>query len=369
MKIKISNHQLFALAASFAIGDTVIASSSRIAALAHQDAWIAAIITPIIGLPFIWLYFYLGKLYPGKTLIDMIKSAFGKWFGWIISAIFVVFICLLSAAQVISYIGNFIQSEYMTETPLYALNLLLAIALVVGLLYGIEAIARSSEVFVVLVIVLMMLAIIFNLKNIHIENLTPVFEKGIAPALKGTLFSSSFLTWPFIILLMVYPSSTDNNKKTRNSLFLGYLLGAVVNFVCTIMAIMVLGSTITSMSLYPTYLMAKEISVGIITRIEGVVSFSWILTEFVRTILYFYAGTMGLCQLFKIKNHKRLVLPIGLLILVFSGVVYPTAAYQTKWDTTTWVVSIVAFGVILPILMLIATKIKRRINSSIRIQD
>ena len=145
-------------------------------------------------------------------------------------------------------------------------------------------------------------------------------------------------------------------------------MGELVNFICTIMAIVVLGSTITSRSMYPTYLMAKEISVGIITRIEGVVSFSWILTEFIRAILYFYAGTIGLCQLFKIKNHKRLVLPLGLLILVFSGVVYPTAAYQAKWDTTTWVVSIIIFGAILPILIQIITKIKKRINSPISVQ-
>ena len=369
MKTKISNHQMFALAANFAIGDTIIASSSSVAALANQDAWIAALITPVIGLPFIWLYCYLGKIYSGKTLIDMIESAFGKWFGWIISAAFVVSICLLSAGQVVFYIGNFMQTEYMTETPLYALNLLLIVALVVGMLYGIEAIARSAEVFVVLVTVLMMLAIVLNLKNIHVENLLPIFEEGIAPTLKGTLFSSVFLTWPFIILLMVYPSSTEQTSKTRKALFLGYLLGAVVNFVCTIMAIMVLGSTIASRSLYPTYLMAKEISVGVITRIEGAVSFSWILSEFVRTILYFYAGTIGLCQLFKIKNHKRIVLPLGLVTLVYSGVVYPTAAYQAKWDTTTWVLSILTFGVILPILILAVTKIKTVLGSSINTQD
>lgn len=369
MKTKISNHQLFALAANFAIGDTIIASSSSVAALAQQDAWIVALITPVIGLPFIWLYCYLGKLYSGKTLIDMIESAFGKWFGWIISAIFVTFICLLSAWQVVSYIGNFIQTEYMTETPLYALNLLLIVALVVGMLYGLESIARSAEVFVVLVIILMMVALALNLKNINVENLFPIFEEGIAPTLKGTLFSSVFLTWPFIILLMVYPSCTEQTSKTRKALFLGYLLGAVVNFVCTIMTIMVLGSTITARSLYPTYLMAKEINVGVITRIEGVVSFSWILTEFIRTILYFYAGTIGLCQLFKIKNHKRLILPLGLVTLIYSGVIYPTAVYQAKWDTTTWVVSILTFGVILPILILAVTKIKTRLGSSINTQD
>ena len=360
MKTKISNHQLFALVANFVIGDTIIASSASVAALANQDAWISALVAPIVGFPFIWLYYYLGKLYPEKTLVDMLLSAFGKWLGWIISALFVIFVCFLSAEQVISYIGNFIQTEYMTETPLFALNLLIAIALVIGLLYGLEAIARSAEVFVVVITVLMVLAILFNFENANPENLLPIFENGIAPMLKGTLFSSSFLTWTCIVLLMVCPSSTENTKKTRNSLFLGYFLGAVVNFICTIMAIMVLGGTATSRSLYPIYFMAKEISVGIITRVEGFVSFAWILSEFVRAVIYFYAGMIGFCQLFKIKNCKRLIIPLGLIALVFSGVVYPTSAYQAKWDTTTWVLSIISFGVILPLAVMIIRLIRKK---------
>ncbi len=359
-KIKISNFQLFALTANFTLGTTVIATASGIAELAEQDAWICALITPVIGLPFIWMYYYLGKLYPGKTFVDMFSLVFGKWLGWIISASFVLFICFFSAAAVISYIGNFVQTEYMSETPLYALNFLFAIVLVIGLLYGLEAIARSAEVFFYIVTVMIVLAILMTIPNIHPENLLPVFEKGAVPVLKGSIRLSSFLTWPFIILIMIYPINTDHTVKTRNSLFLGYLWASAFNFISTIMAILVLGSTITARSQYPTYLMAKGISIGIIDRIEAAVSFSWILTESVRMILYFYAGVIGLSQLFGLKDHKKIVLPLGLVMLVYSGVVYPDAAYQAKWDSTTWIALIGTFGIILPIAMLIISIIKKR---------
>lgn len=359
-KTKISNFQLFALTANYSLGTAVIATSSGIAELAKQDAWICALITPVIGLPFIWMYCYLGKLYPGKTFVDMFSLVFGKWLGWIISAFFVLFICFLSAAAVISYIGNFVQTEYMSETPLYALNLLFAIVLVIGLLYGLEAIARSAEVFIYIVTVLFVLTMLMSVPNIHPENLLPVFEKGMVPILKGTIRLSSFLTWPFIVLIMIYPINTGHTVKTRNALFWGYLWASTINFVCTIMAILVLGSTITARSQYPTYLMAEEISIGIIDRIEALVSFSWILTESVRMILYFYAGVIGLSQLFGLKDHKKIVLPLGLAMLVYSGVVYPDAAYQAKWDSTTWIALIGTFGIVLPIVMLIISIIKKK---------
>jgi len=359
MKIKISDHQLFALAACFAIGDTVIAASASVASFANQDAWISAIIATIIGLAFIYLYYYLGLIYPGKTLIDIIEISFGKLFGFIISFLFIVFICFLASAQVISYIGNFFQNEYMTETPVYAFNILIAIALCVGMLYGLEAISRSAEVFVIIVTILMIIAILLNTNSIHPEHLLPVFEEGLGPCVKGALQLSSFLTWPFIFLLMIYPQNTNQTKKTRNSLLLGYIYGAGINFVCTIMSLLVLGSTITARSLYPTYLMAKEINVGILTRIEGLVSLSWILTEFIRILLYFYAGLMAFCQLMKINNYRRLVMPFALLILVFSGIVYPTSLYQATWDMTTWVTYSIMFGGIFPIALLIIAKTKK----------
>lgn len=363
-KTKISNFQLFALAANFTVGSTIIAISSGIADLAKQDAWICALITPIIGLPFIWMYFYLGKLYPGKTLVDIFNAVFGKWLGWIISACFVIFICFLDTAEIISYIGNFVQTEYMSETPLYAFNLLFTIVLVIALLYGLEALARSAEVFFYIVTILIVLTMLLNIPNIYPKYLLPVFEKGIVPVLKGSLRLSSFLTWPIIVLNMFYPLNTDHGSKARNALISGYLWGSSINFICTLMSILVLGGTITAKSNYPTYLMAKEISIGIIDRIEAIISFTWIITESIRMILYFYAGVIGLAQLFGIKDHKKIILPLGLIMLVYSGIVYPDAAYQVKWDSTTWIPLIGTFGAVLPIVILVISIIKKRIKIS-----
>jgi len=358
---KISSHQLFALVANFTVGTTIIAASSGVAGLSKQDAWISALITPVVGLPFVWMYYYLGKLYPGKTLVEMICSAFGKWVGWIISAAFVLFVCFLDASQVITYIGDFVKTEYMTETPLYALNLLMVIGLAIGLLYGLEAISRSAEIFIYIATVIVVLSVLLNLPNIKFDNLLPVLENGITPVLKGTLNLSSYMTWPLIVINMVYPANCDNTNKSRNSLFFGYVFGAGVNFICTIMSILVLGSTITARSQYPTYLLAKEIDISSITRIEGVVALAWILTEFVKTLLYFYAGAVGISQLLKLKDYKKVVLPLSLILLVFSGVVYPDFAYQTKWDSTTWIPFIGSFGAFLPILLIIVSIIN--INS------
>lgn len=362
-KIKIDDYQLFALTANFTIGTTIIAISASVAGLANQDAWISAIVAPIAGIPFILMYYYLGKLNPKKTLVDMYISTFGKWIGWIISAFFVLFVCFMNAAAIIQYIGTFVQIEYMPKMPLYAFNTLTVIVLMIGLWYGLEAIARVAEVFILPITILIILAMFMDMPNVKVDNLMPIFEKGITPTLKGSLFLSSYMTWPCIVLTMFFPSCTNNSPKSRNALIFGYIWGAVINFICTIMPILVLGSTITATSQYPTYLVAKEISVGIIDRIEVIISFSWIVTEFLRMLLYFYAGVIGLSQLLGIKDYRKLVFPLGLIALVFSGIVYPDITYQIKWDSTTWVPYIATFGVALPIILLITSFIKKQYNS------
>ena len=197
-----------------------------------------------------------------------------------------------------------------------------------------------------------------DIPNIKIENLLPIFEEGVTPALKGVFHLSSYMTWPLIVLLFIYPININDTLKARHSLFFGYLFGAGINFICTTMSIMVLGAAITAKSNYPTYLLAKEIDVGTISRIEGIVAGAWILSEFIKTILYYYAGVIGLSQLLGLNDYKRMVLPLSLVMLVVSGIVYPDIAYQSTWDNIIWIPFITTFGAVLPIVLLLVSKIQ-----------
>lgn len=349
---------MFALVADYTIGTTVLSIISGVAGYAGRDAWIVALVTPFMGLPVLWMFFYLNKLFPGKTLVEIIQDVFGKWVGWIVSAYFVFFLCFLSVSEVVFYMGNFVKSEYMTETPLYAFNTLLVITIAVGLLYGIETIGRSSEIFLYIISFLILLTILLDLPNIKTDNLFPVLENGIAPVLKGCLYLNSFLALPLIVFAFFYPLNVADVQKSRKSFFGGYFWASFLGFLCTIMSIFILGATITAKTNYPTYLFSKEINISSITRFEGFITFSWMFAEFIKVSIYSYAGLVGFTQLFGLKGYKKMVIPIGISILVFSGVVYPNIAYQQKWDSTTWVVSVGTFGFVLPAALIIGKKIK-----------
>lgn len=357
---KITSHQLFAMTAIYSCGTSIIIVSAGLAGLAKQDAWISSIITIFFGLFFVWMYAYLGSLYPDKSYIDIIRLVFGKLLGNVISAAF-VFICLLDVPQITWYVGNFVRSQYLNETPINSIYALMIIALVIALLFGIEAIARSSEFFILIVSFMIILMVIMVSPNAKVDNILPVLEKGIVPVLKGSLLLSSYMTWPLIVLNMIYPSHFNHIKNARKSLFLGYLWGSTIIFFCNIMAILVLGSSIAASSQYPTYLLAKQINFGMVfNRVEAIVSVTWIVTCFFKTLIYFYAGVIGLSQLLGLKDYRKIVLPLGLIALVFVDVVYPNGNYEAEWDSTVWILWIGTFGVILPIVLLVVSRIKLR---------
>ena len=361
-KVKITNHQLFSLAANGSIGGTIIVIPAVIASIAKQDAWIVALLTPIFGILVIWIYWFLGSRYPGMTFIEITKNIFGKWFSLIVAAGF-VFLCLTSAYNLPWYIGNFITIVALPETPAYFINIFFVTAVVIALLYGIETIARTSELFLYFASILFFLAMILVSPNVRVENLQPVFEKGIIPILKGSVLLSCFLTFPLIILMMIYPINIYNISGAKKSLFKGYLWACFIIFTAIIMSILILGSAITAKSQYPAYLLAQEINVGIIfTRLEFIIAAIWIVTQFMIDVLFFYAGVIGLSQLLGLKNHKKIVVPLGLIILVMSGVVFPDAVYQVNWVNTVWIPYIITYGLILPVSLLVVFLIKRHVR-------
>lgn len=361
-KFKITNHQLFALTACSCSGSAIIIISSSAASIAKQDAWISTLLMLLAGLIQIWIICFIWCHYPGMTFVEILRQVFGKIIGSIITCIF-LFFCMLSAPQVLWYIGNFVTIQAMPETPDYFINMVFIAAVAIATLYGLETIARSYEIFIYLISFLFILSMILVLPNARIDNLLPVFENGFTPILKGAFFLSTYLVFPTVLLLMVFPAHADNTLKARRSFVKGYLWGGFLVFISIFVSILVLGSTITANSQFPVYLLAKEISLGIIfTRLEFVVAAVWIVTLLSKEILYFYAVVKCLSQLLGLKDHKNIILPIGLIVLTMSGVVYPDIIYEASWDTYVWPAYSLTFGLILPLSILIGYYIKKALT-------
>ena len=365
---KITSHQLFTFTALSTLGGSILVASSTIATAAGRDAWLSGPVTIASGLVMMWVYCYLGTRFEGLTLIGMLRKVFGKWLGTIVSGGYFVYF-FVTAYGIPWYIGGF-GSSVMPETPVLIPQTVFIAVIIVGLFYGIETVARASEVFITVFTVLFLGFVLLVLPNAKVDYILPVLENGISPVLKGSIFLSAFVSIQNITVLMIYPIAVKDKKAGKKAVFKGFLWANAIVSVNIFIAILVLGHGIVADSAFATILLAREINVmAVLTRMEYVVSVVWLLSEFVIGFLYFYATTMSASEIIGLKDHRKIILPFGLIMLVISLIDNPGTIEHADYILGGYVPLAILFGFIVPVIMLAVYVVRRITNPSFGIQS
>ncbi len=356
-KSKISSLQFGVLVFLYTIGSTILLSPSGLAGLAKQDAWIASILGVGIGGIFVLLYSSLGTLFPDITFVEYCERILGKWGGKIVSITF-VFFCFIGATTVLFHMGNFLTTQIMPETPIQIINILFTIIIIYGIRLGIEVFARAAEIFLPWVILLLSLLFFSLFPEIEIKNIQPVFEGGFKPVFIGSLSLASVASLPCIVFSMIIPSVSKINKVKKTfiiSLYLGGFILILITFLC----ITVLGQDFTARSTFPSYVIAKKVRLGnFLERIEVIVAIIWFITIFYKILLYFYCCIIGTAQILGLKDFRSITLPFGMILVIYSLIVYPNTVYAAEWDTTIWIPFALTYGFFLPLLLFVVAKLR-----------
>ncbi|MDD4413673.1 MAG: endospore germination permease [Oscillospiraceae bacterium] len=359
VKTKLSPRQLMILASGFSFGTTPLVLPSSMAKLAGPDVWLSILFGMATGMLFIWIYAKLGELNPDKTFVEVIKLYFGKWAGGLVVVLFIISALVLTD-QAVWYMGDFIHTEFVPDFPVLPIHVLFIAVLAFALWCGVETMYRTTELLFAFLFTFIIVAILMLIPNMKPENLLPVMEKGVPPVLKGSILYIASCVLPLVFLNMVYPVCFENVKESKKALFKGYLLGAFTNLITVTVCVIVMGSNLVSNIRFPMFITSKEINIFVIfSRIEAVTFSIWMSVSFISAFSYAYAGIFGLAQLLKMKNYKILVLPIGLLLAVYSLNIYTNTSYQIKWDMTVWPLFSFTLGFILPLVLLIMSIIRK----------
>lgn len=244
-------------------------------------------------------------------------------------------------------------TQMIPETPILAVNILFALIVVLAARLGLEVLVRSAELLFPLFTLLYISFVGLVVSDIKLENVQPVLEAGVGPIWPAALSFCSTVFMPHIILLMIFPASINRSDQTRKAFFLGSLIGGLMLVVVVALAILVLGPDLTARNLYPSYALAKKISIGnFLQRIEAIMATMWFISLFFRITLYMHTTVTAIAQIFRLKEDRQLVLPLGMILVILSIIVYPNVPYQHTYDTKTWVPYSLSIGLFFPLLLL-----------------
>ncbi|MDO0823100.1 GerAB/ArcD/ProY family transporter [Desulfosporosinus nitroreducens] len=360
-KEQICPRQLFMLIISFELGTTIVLG---LGLEAKQDAWIAILLATMVGLLLYVMYTQLFRLFPGQTLIQFIPRVFGKVLGFPLSLLYLSFFIYL-AARDLRDLAELIIDAFLPQTPLAVISLFIILVICYAVFHGIEVVGRVNEVLLPIVLIMLVLMTILLLASnkIHITNLQPVLGEGIKPIIKATFPLA--VVFPFgeaVVFGMFFPYLNQPSKARATGLAAFLVSGIIISYT-TAVNIAVLNADIASMATFPLLATVRLIDVG---RFEIIAMFLMFIGAFIKITLYFLGVIIGASSMFRLPNHRSLVVPVGLII--FTSSIYIARSFPEHLEEGLKIavpILLIPLELIVPFVMLLIAYVRKWYHSKI----
>lgn len=315
-KAKISLKQLFTMIVLFELGSALLVG---LGLEAKQDSWIAILLGVMSGLLLFLVYGYLFRRYPTLPLTGYIRAILGKYIGWPIGLLYVVYFIYL-ASRVLRDFGELLLTSVLPHTPLLVINTLMILTVMYTLYKGIEVISRTSEIFFGALILLGIVGNTFIAFSglIDVRNLLPVFENGFSTVLKGYLQTFTFPFGEMIVFTMILPFVNVPHLAVKTGIY-GMIFSGFLLTLASITVIVILGVDMAARSTFPLLTMIGKINIAeLIQRLDPIVVLTLIIGGYSKIAVYFYVAVAGTADLFKLEKQSVIVIPVGVVIVLSS---------------------------------------------------
>ena len=282
---------------------------------ASIDSYFCIIIGSIIGIIPLLFFLYIFNYEKDLPIYEKTTHLFGKVIGNIIN-ILITLLYFVIGITVLFNLGNFIVSQYLSDTPLL-LVLIITIAVIFhGVNKGFETITRVSSIFIIIVFAFFIFSFIYLSQEFRLENLKPILEFGLKKPILGGIINMLITLSPIYTLLIFPKNNLVDKEKINKYLWIGYIISAITIFLISFLSNGTLGKYLIELYQYPGYISLKRISLfGFIDRIENFLSLHWILCSVINLsmIIYYLKG-----NIIKKKNSKLFNLILCIIIVITS---------------------------------------------------
>ncbi|MEK5236014.1 endospore germination permease [Paenibacillus sp. FSL L8-0470] len=359
-KDQISTAQMIVLGLFTLIGDMALVYPSIMTAGAHEDAWIAGLISIPLGLATLKLMITTANIDPNKTIIELSQQILGKWVGGAVALSYLIFF-LIAASTYVREIEDFMCTQVYEATPGGVIRFMAIFLLVYGLRLGLETLGRAAQIFLPFFTVFLIGLLALLIPDMRIEQIYPIMNTPF-PDLLHTVFFGVF--YPFgelCVFLMVYPYAKKQSNTSRD-IFIALVIGGVGLNLILFLSLTVLGAYFSEHNFYAAYILAQRINIGnFLQRLEALMATTWIISTYFKTALYFYAFVLGTAQLLKLKSYRPLIFPVAFLLYGLTHLIAKDIIFYVKEVPAYWVDWDFTYSIVFPLMLLIVYHIKKRI--------
>ncbi|MBT2738873.1 GerAB/ArcD/ProY family transporter [Bacillus sp. ISL-7] len=359
---KISSGQFFILIFLFEMGTALVLP---IGFSSHKDVWLSILIASVGGILLFLLYDYLFREYPNFLLSGYVRKILGRNLGWIVSLLYAI-LFIYTASRDLRETGGLLVSSVYNQTPLMVIETMLIIVIIYALYKGLEVLARTAEIYFVVLICFGLLGSTSVLLSgiVNISNFQPILENGWKPVLKSAY--PNILMFPFGEIFC-FSTIFPNLNKTQSGRKVGVAALTVSTLILSFihaLEISVLGETSYSTSAFPLLRMIQKAHIGeLLERLDIFAIIALIICVFFKISIYLLAAINIISDIFNVENKQKLTVPIAFIALLSSLIMASNISEHFKEGE--WVIKFLLpiFFVAIPVLLVVVHWIRKRLNS------
>lgn len=284
-----------------------------------RDSWVIPLLSIPISVIFIYLVNKIIDYEPDLNLPQKLIKLFNKKIGSIIIVLISIFILFMAILTYLT-LNNFIQSQFLTRTPLMAIAIVLIITIFYILCKGINVISRTSNVLFYINIFLFIISFTGLISSFDFSNLKPMFTSSFTDYLSGINSYYAFHITP-VFLLTIIPKNKINNPKIKKTLLISAILSTFTMFAVIFATLVTLGYELTALYEYPEFHVLKQATiVGASSRIESILVIQLIFDIFIYCTLILYFIGNSVKEIINVKKINKVYFILCLLLLI--GTIY-----------------------------------------------
>ncbi|WP_411678639.1 GerAB/ArcD/ProY family transporter [Clostridium thailandense] len=302
-----------AILVGFITGVGILALPNAVVKDAKQDGWISVIIGGTYPLIMALLAIYYVKKHPNENILILSKIYLGNILGTICNILFIVNFgaYLIFILTGVSNVFRVYVVPFLTPVKIFIPTILAAFYLTHK---GIKVLVRINKIALYfLIILLFMLASALQYGNYL--NMLPVFGGRYKNILRGSM-ESAYVYGGMEAIFLFYPIVKNKNRVKSivlKALFISMGIYTCATFIC----IYSLGYKVTSKALWPVLLVTEGINLPILNSFRLLFLVVWSIVIFKVAANYYYAFTVGLTHVIKIRDKQKIdYITIPLIICI-----------------------------------------------------
>ncbi|PWW08416.1 spore germination protein KB [Paenibacillus cellulosilyticus] len=351
---KISPAQVASLLIMAVLSTSMLSAPNFAFREAGRDMWISAILSPAFGFIILFTVVALHRIFPGRNLIQYSVNILGAPVSKALGLLFLFNALLLNGSQTRQFI-DFMSLSYFTRTPSIVFTLSITLVAALAIRSGVEIISRIAGLLAPISIFIVLIIILPLTYSIDLERLMPVMEHGFRPIGRGAMALNLWFSM-FVYLTFFLPHVTSNKGMLRWG-SISVTTAALCFIFSFIYTLGIMGSALKAFT-YPFMVISRYTQAfEFLAHLDSLVMLFWVIDVFLRVCMTYYCVVVGFAHLFGLRDHVPLILPVGVIVTLFTYWSYPnTIVFASSGSLVA--VSYTIFNFIYPLILLAAAKLR-----------